>query len=149
MAEVFLNLINNAIKFSSKNNKQNPRVQIGYEDKGKFHRFYVKDNGIGIDPKHHQQIFGIFKRIHTDEEYEGSGAGLSIVKRVIDDHDGKIWVESGLGRGATFYFTIPKGLRKETRRQQITIGQGYVSEEELKQALKRYKQNDSGFRKRS
>jgi len=110
MTEVFLNLINNAIKFSSKNNKENPKVEVGYVDEGRSHGFYVKDNGIGIDPKYHDEVFGLFKRLHTLEEYEGTGAGLSIVKRVIDDHGGKIWVESELGKGAAFYFTIPKNL---------------------------------------
>lgn len=111
IGEVFLNLINNAIKFSSKNNKANPRVEVGYSDKAEFHEFYVKDNGIGIEPRHHEQIFGIFKRLHKSSEYEGTGAGLSIVKRVIDDHGGKIWIDSNLGKGAVFYFTIPKATQ--------------------------------------
>jgi signal transduction histidine kinase len=115
MTEVFLNLINNAIKFSSKNNKVRPRIEVGYSDEGQFHKFYVKDNGIGIDPKYHKQVFGMFKRLHTDKEYEGTGAGLGIVKRVIDDHGGNIWVESELGKGAIFYFTIPKELQKKRK----------------------------------
>jgi len=110
MSEVFLNLINNAIKFSAKNNKSNPRVEIGYADAGEFHQFFVRDNGIGIDPQYHQQVFGIFKRLHSSEEYQGTGVGLSIVQRVAEDHGGKVWVESELGKGATFYFTIPKVL---------------------------------------
>ncbi|MBL8012643.1 MAG: two-component sensor histidine kinase, partial [Candidatus Omnitrophica bacterium] len=72
--------------------------------------FYVKDNGIGIDPEYHEQIFGMFKRLHTQEEFEGTGAGLSIVKRVIDDHNGKIWIVSEAGKGAAFWFSIPKNL---------------------------------------
>ncbi len=111
MGEVFLNLINNAVKFSSKKKDDVPRVSVGYIDDIGFHRFYVQDNGIGIAPEHHKEVFGIFKRLHTNEEYEGTGAGLSIVKRVIDDHKGKIWIESELGQGTTFYFTIPKRLR--------------------------------------
>lgn len=115
MTEAFLNLINNAIKFSSKNNKENPKVEIGYEDRNEFHQFFVKDNGIGIDPKYHKQIFGIFQRLHTEKEYEGTGAGLSIVERIIDGHGGKIWVESEVGKGATFYFTIPKDLKEDKK----------------------------------
>ncbi len=111
MGEVFLNLVNNAIKFSAKKPKGRPRVEVGYAEDKEDHKFYVRDNGIGIAPQHQDQIFGIFKRLHTDKEYEGTGAGLSIVKRVIDDHQGKIWVESELGRGATFYLTIPKNLK--------------------------------------
>ncbi len=123
IAEVFLNLINNAIKFSSKNNKENPRVDVGYIDEGEFHKFFIKDNGIGIDPKYHGQVFGLFKRLHTDKEYEGTGAGLSIVKRVIDDHQGKIWIESEVGHGATFYFTIPKGLKSPDKSDEDLVGE--------------------------
>lgn len=112
MAEVFLNLVNNAIKFSSKEPQgDHPRVEIGYTAQGIDHVFFVKDNGIGIDPKYHEQIFGIFKRLHTDKEYEGTGAGLSIMKRIIDDHGGKVWIESQLGQGAKFCFTIPRDLK--------------------------------------
>lgn len=110
LAEVFLNLINNAIKFSSKQEKP-PIVEVSYYDEDQFHKFSVKDNGIGIDPKYHDQIFGIFKRLHTADEFEGSGAGLGIVKKVIDDHKGKVWIESEVGKGTTFFFTIPKGLK--------------------------------------
>ncbi|MCX5703622.1 MAG: ATP-binding protein, partial [Candidatus Omnitrophica bacterium] len=108
MEEVLLNLISNAIKFSSKNKNINPRVEVGYNDRGEAHEFYVKDNGIGIDKKYHDEIFGIFKRLHTQEEYEGTGAGLSIVKRIIDDHKGNIWIDSEPSKGAAFFFTITK-----------------------------------------
>ncbi len=100
------------VKFSSKNNKERPRVEVGYAGAPSGHTFFVRDNGIGIDPKYHEQIFGIFKRLHTDKEYEGTGAGLSIIKKVIEDHQGKIWVESRLGQGAAFHFTIPGDLRR-------------------------------------
>ncbi len=108
ITEVFLNLINNAIKFSLKNSNGGPKVEIGCHEQNGDYRFSVIDNGIGIDPKYHEKVFGIFQRLHTRGEYEGTGAGLSIVKRVIDDHSGRIWIESELGRGAIFHFTIPK-----------------------------------------
>jgi signal transduction histidine kinase len=117
MGEVFLNLINNAIKFSSKNASARPTVEVGWNDREAAYEFYVKDNGIGIDKKYHSEVFGIFRRLHTQEEYEGTGAGLSIVKKVIDDHKGNIWIESEPGKGATFYFTLPKAAHtpgKET-----------------------------------
>jgi len=116
LGEVFLNLINNAVKFSSKTDGK-PVVEVGYIDESDNHKFFVRDNGIGIDPKYHDQVFGLFKRLHNESEFEGTGAGLSIVKRIIDDHGGNIWIESKAGEGATFYFTIPKGLSGE-------IGQG-------------------------
>ena len=101
--QLFQNLIGNALKFQG----QKP-VQI-YIAAQKFENHWlvtVSDNGIGIDPKYHEQIFDIFKRLHTRKEYEGTGMGLSICKRIVERHEGDIWVESELGNGATFCFTI-------------------------------------------
>jgi two-component system NtrC family sensor kinase len=135
--EVFLNLISNAIKFSSKNKDINPRVEVGYNDRNEAHEFYVKDNGIGIDKKYHDEIFGIFKRLHTQEEYEGTGAGLSIVKRIIDDHKGSIWVDSEPGKGAAFFFTIPKKPPEKKKLGEILLEEGRISEDDLKRALEK------------
>jgi chemotaxis family two-component system sensor kinase Cph1 len=84
----------------------------GKEDQ---YEFFVRDNGIGIDPQYHQQIFDMFKRLHSKDQYEGTGAGLYIVKTIIEDHGGKIWVDSQIGQGATFYFTVPKDLKVENK----------------------------------
>ncbi|MFC1703895.1 ATP-binding protein [Candidatus Omnitrophota bacterium] len=108
MGEVFFNLINNAIKFSSKGPEKTPQVEVGCSQDGDYYEFYVKDNGIGIESEFQQEIFGVFRRLHSSSEYEGTGMGLSIVKRVINDHGGEIWVESEYGKGSCFYFTIPK-----------------------------------------
>ncbi len=98
------NLINNAFKYSSKVN--NPKVSIGFfTEEGKT-VYYIRDNGIGFDTKFTDKIFGVFSRLMTDE-YPGSGIGLSIVKKVIDKHDGKIWVDSKPGEGTIFQFTLP------------------------------------------
>jgi len=128
LTEVFLNLINNAIKFSSKQ-KEKPIVDVKYEDAGDFYQFSVKDNGIGIDPKYHDKVFGIFKRLHSQDEFEGSGAGLGIVKKVIDDHNGKVWIESEEGKGTKFLFTIPKNLEiSEVEEEKEEVSQKTVDD---------------------
>ena len=111
MEEVFVNLLDNAAKFSSKNNPV-PKIEVGTQETKDEYEFYVADNGIGIEPRFYAQIFELFKRLHTQEEYEGTGAGLNIVKRIIEDHKGRIRVESELGKGAKFIFTIPKNLKE-------------------------------------
>ena len=102
--EVFTNLIANVVKYNDNDHKQ---VEVGAV-KGSEWVFYVKDNGIGIPPEFHDSIFGIFKRLHGREAYEGgAGAGLAIVKKVIDLHGGRVWVESVAGQGSVFSFTLP------------------------------------------
>jgi len=103
--QVFENLVVNAIKFMGDTEK--PKIEIGYEEKEELHQFYVRDNGIGIDPKYHQKIFEIFQRLKEVEDEEGTGIGLVIVERIVKNHGGKVWVESEKGMGATFYFTLP------------------------------------------
>ena len=110
LKEVFLNLLTNAMKFASGRMGVQPSVIIEMQEMSDAYEFIVKDNGIGIAPEHHQEVFEIFKRLDVSEKYEGTGAGLSIVKSVIDDHGGKIWIISDVGQGAEFHFTIPKGL---------------------------------------
>lgn len=104
--QVFENLVVNAIKFMG--DTKTPKIEIGYEDSGDFHEFFVRDNGIGIDQKHHQEIFEKFHRLKEIQDDEGTGLGLSIVKRIVKNHYGTVWVESEKGKGATFYFTLPK-----------------------------------------
>jgi PAS domain S-box-containing protein len=104
--QVFENLLVNAIKFTADVKK--PKIEIGYEDGGDLHLFYVRDNGIGIDPEHHLRIFEMFHRLRLKEDKEGTGLGLAIVDRIVKNHDGKVWVESEKDKGATFYFTVPK-----------------------------------------
>jgi hypothetical protein len=104
--QVFENLLVNAIKFIG--DTKNPKIEIGYEHMGDFHVFHVRDNGIGIDSKHHLEIFDRFHRLRQIEDEEGTGLGLAIVERIVNNHDGSVWVESQKGKGATFYFTLPK-----------------------------------------
>jgi light-regulated signal transduction histidine kinase (bacteriophytochrome) len=100
----FLNLIENALKFRS---QHTPEIHISVTQEENFWIFSVRDNGIGIDPRHSQRIFSMFKRIHNSA-YPGAGIGLAITKQIIEQHGGRIWVESELGSGATFYFTLPR-----------------------------------------
>ena len=104
LEQVFQNLIGNAIRYRS---SAPPRIQIAAALQGKEWVFSVKDNGIGIAHEFHQQIFGVFKRLHSRSEYPGTGMGLAICQRVVERVGGKIWVESELGKGSTFFFTIP------------------------------------------
>ncbi len=106
MSQVFENLLVNAIKFMG--DSENPKIEIGCEDRGDFHQFYVKDNGIGIDPKYQQRIFDMFQRVREIEDKEGTGIGLAIVDRIVKSHGGEVWVDSEKAKGATFYFTLPK-----------------------------------------
>ncbi len=103
--QVFQNLIVNAVKFHG---GEPPRIHVGAEEDDKEWIFWVKDNGIGIDPKYFDKIFVIFQRLHTQREYAGTGIGLALVKKVVERHGGIIWVESEPGKGATFWFTISK-----------------------------------------
>ena len=101
--QLLQNLLTNAIKF---HNGKSPKIHISAQELEKEWLFSVSDNGIGIDPQHQEQIFKIFKRLNTREKYEGTGMGLSICKRIVEKHGGHIWVESELGKGTTFYFTL-------------------------------------------
>jgi len=104
LLEVYTNLILNAIKY---NDSAEKKIEIGCRERAGTSILFVKDNGIGIDPRHHEKIFQIFQRLHGKSDYGGgTGAGLAIVKKIIDRHGGRIWVESEAGKGASFYFTF-------------------------------------------
>jgi PAS domain S-box-containing protein len=117
ISQLLANLVANGLKY---NTSPTPKVVIGEvrgpaaahlaadgHGGGDFVTLFVRDNGIGIEPRHHQQIFKIFRRLHKRDEFEGTGAGLAICKKIVEAHAGRIWVESEPGQGATFYFTLP------------------------------------------
>jgi PAS domain S-box-containing protein len=104
IVQVFQNLVANSIKFRS---AQPPRIHVGVERRPSEWVFSVKDNGIGIDPQYAGRVFEIFQRLHTRTEYPGRGVGLAIAKKIVERHGGRIWVESKLHQGATFFFTLP------------------------------------------
>ncbi|MCE3260354.1 MAG: hypothetical protein K0S12_1995 [Bacteroidetes bacterium] len=106
MSQVFTNLISNAIKYSS--HAEKPLIEIGSRISGKFVEYYVKDNGIGFNMAYYNKLFGVFQRLHDSTEFEGTGVGLAIVKRIVNKHGGKVWAESEPGKGATFYISLKK-----------------------------------------
>ena len=110
--QVFHNLVSNAFKF---NDKPHIRVEIRWRETGDgFVEFSIGDNGIGIEPEYFEKIFKIFERLHQREEYEGNGAGLTIVKKIVENHGGRIWLDSLLDHGTTFYFTLPVSTQNDS-----------------------------------
>jgi light-regulated signal transduction histidine kinase (bacteriophytochrome) len=111
LEELFQNLIGNAIKFHG---EEPPRVHVSVRPDGNQWVFSVRDNGIGIAPEFAERIFIIFQRLHGNEKYPGTGIGLAVCKKIVECHGGRIWVESELGKGATFYFTLPREGEQQT-----------------------------------
>lgn len=104
LKQVWANLISNAIKYSQK--KPQPKVEIGGIQKNGELIYFVKDNGAGFNMAHYNKLFSIFQRLHSESEFNGTGIGLAVVKRIIERHDGRIWAESEVGKGSEFYFTL-------------------------------------------
>ena len=106
MRQVLLNLLGNAIKFSSK--KEKTVIHVGFEDKPDETIYYIRDFGAGFDQQYAGKLFGVFQRLHSTKEFEGTGVGLAIVQRIIQRHGGRVWAEGIPNQGATFYFALKK-----------------------------------------
>ena len=111
--QVLMNLISNAVKHTAAV-RSDGVIEVGWRDAGEFYEFTVRDNGPGIAPEFHDRIWGIFQTLQARDRVEGTGIGLSVVKKVVDARGGRAWVESAAGQGATFRFTWPKGLRHQS-----------------------------------
>jgi PAS domain S-box-containing protein len=105
LKQVLTNLLGNALKFSR--DCDPPRIQIGCERRADQTVYFVRDNGVGFDPQHAGKLFGVFERLHTAADFDGTGVGLAIVKQIIERHGGQVWADAAPGRGATFFFTLP------------------------------------------
>lgn len=119
LCRVFQNLIGNAVKFAG---DETPHVSVEAEREGEHWRFSVRDNGIGMDPEHARRIFEPFQRLHGEEDYPGTGIGLAVCERIIDQHGGRIWVSSTPGEGSVFHFTLPAAAPAAAEAPRVAVG---------------------------
>lgn len=129
MIELFGNLISNAIKY---NDKPDKRVEVGWTLQGTAYHFFVRDNGMGIEERYLSKVFELFERLNPRDDYESTGAGLAICKRIVEEYGGRIWVESRVGEGSTFHFTLPTHVQAPSRNG--AHGEGALKQTEVNYA---------------
>jgi light-regulated signal transduction histidine kinase (bacteriophytochrome) len=113
LRQVVTSLTDNALKFTRL--RASADIEIGVDRKGDEHVFFVHDNGVGFDQRHADKLFGVFQRLHSNAEFEGSGIGLASVRRIVQRHNGRTWAESTPGKGTTIYLSLPISRRVEAR----------------------------------
>ena len=120
--QLLTNIISNSVKFT--NGREISEIVVGYTQNESEYVFYIKDNGVGFDMKYSAKLFNIFQRLHSSHEFEGSGIGLATIKKIVQKHQGRVWIESILNQGTSIYFTVPIQFDLENEAKNVQSNAG-------------------------